>query len=233
MKKHITAALFLSVLISLLAAMNAFAGEWLFSPYYSGSGGDWYYRLDDGGFARGWHWINGLCYCFDDNGRMYSDTVTPDGYAVNQDGVWIVNGIIQRQGQAVNISRVVTPYFSFIPPDYWVGKYSWQVWDGRAVTFYDDANRPWGGHLFTIISRSEPYSEFPDYGDITYIGAIQDHYTGEYSYLYEAGPTDVPFDYETAWRMNEYQTMANQDWELISTIQGPHGENLIYQGKAY
>ena len=70
MKKRITAALFLSVLISLLAAMNAFAGEWVYSPYASGSGGDWYYLDASGAMLAGCtRTIDGRSYRFDASGR--------------------------------------------------------------------------------------------------------------------------------------------------------------------
>ena len=37
---------------------------------------------------------------------MYTDTTTPDGYTVNTDGVWTVNGVVQVQGTNSNIHDV-------------------------------------------------------------------------------------------------------------------------------
>lgn len=75
--------------------------------------GRWWYATDDTGTSWyasgpggvGWHWIDGNqdgifeCYAFDPDGWMYADTVTPDGYSVNADGAWVVDGIVQiRRG---------------------------------------------------------------------------------------------------------------------------------------
>lgn len=53
----------------------------------------WYY-LEDGKYAVGWKEIqsddgNSYWFYFDENGRMYEDEQTPDGYYVNEDGVYI------------------------------------------------------------------------------------------------------------------------------------------------
>ena len=52
----------------------------------------------------GWNWIKGndgklRCYYFEETsnghrGAMYSGTTTPDGYTVDADGAWTVNGIV-------------------------------------------------------------------------------------------------------------------------------------------
>ena len=53
-------------------------------------------------FAGTWQWIDtngdGLaaCYYFED-GALQSGGVTPDGFTVNQDGAWIVDGIVQQR----------------------------------------------------------------------------------------------------------------------------------------
>ena len=62
--------------------------------------GRWWYATNADGttwYANCWKWIDGYCYCFDANGYMYANTVTPDGYVVNADGQWMQNGIIQKQ----------------------------------------------------------------------------------------------------------------------------------------
>lgn len=58
---------------------------------------------DDGTYATsGWKWIDGNtdgvseCYYFDNNGYLISDT-TIDGYQINSDGAWIVNGVVQTK----------------------------------------------------------------------------------------------------------------------------------------
>lgn len=63
--------------------------------------GKWYFlnTAHDGFYGRvitgKWQWIDGYCYLFDENGMMYADCVTPDGYTVNADGRWTVNGVVQ------------------------------------------------------------------------------------------------------------------------------------------
>ena len=53
--------------------------------------------------ANGWQWIDGNndgvaeCYYFDQNGYMIANGKTPDGYQVNADGQWVVNGAIQKK----------------------------------------------------------------------------------------------------------------------------------------
>ena len=37
------------------------------------------------------------CYYFDWNGYCLLNTVTPDGYRVNENGAWIVDGVVQVQ----------------------------------------------------------------------------------------------------------------------------------------
>lgn len=36
-----------------------------------------------------WKWINGKCYAFVEDGKMYCDCVTPDKYRVDKSGAWI------------------------------------------------------------------------------------------------------------------------------------------------
>lgn len=80
---------------SMLFATPVFAGEW------KQEGSSWKYQNDDGSFiTNNWQWINGKSYCFDANGVMYVNTTTPDGYTVNADGAWTVNGVVQTQTSA-------------------------------------------------------------------------------------------------------------------------------------
>ncbi|MDD6282332.1 MAG: hypothetical protein PUA70_02775, partial [Oribacterium sp.] len=40
--------------------------------------------------ATGWQYINGYWYYLDPtNGNMWFSTITPDGYTLNADGVWV------------------------------------------------------------------------------------------------------------------------------------------------
>lgn len=58
----------------------------------------WRYFRDNGTFCCDeWTWIDRTCYCFDENGILYTDTVTPDGHQVNGDGQWTVGGVVQSR----------------------------------------------------------------------------------------------------------------------------------------
>ena len=64
----------------------------------------WWFDFGNGDyFKSSWQWIDGNqdgiaeCYCFDENGWMYENTITPDGYTVNENGVWTVSNIVQTK----------------------------------------------------------------------------------------------------------------------------------------
>ena len=64
----------------------------------------WWFDFGNGDyFKSSWQWIDGNqdgiaeCYCFDENGWMYENTTTPDGYTVNENGAWTVNNIVQTK----------------------------------------------------------------------------------------------------------------------------------------
>lgn len=87
-----------ALVMSMLLSNVVFAGEW------KQEGSTWKYQNDDGSLAKNtWQWINGKSYCFDGNGVMYSNTTTPDGYTVNADGAWTVNGVVQEQTKSASV----------------------------------------------------------------------------------------------------------------------------------
>lgn len=105
MKKTIKRALALLMVAMLTVGtgMTVMASQW----QQNATG--WWYQNDDGTWpANGWQWIDGNgdgvaeCYYFDGNGYMLSNTTTPDGYQVNIDGAWTVNGVVQTQGAVTN-----------------------------------------------------------------------------------------------------------------------------------
>ena len=64
-------------------------------------GETWYFlnTVHDGFYGRAltdqWAWVDGYCYLFDSDGKMYANCTTPDGYEVNGDGRWTVDGVVQ------------------------------------------------------------------------------------------------------------------------------------------
>ena len=64
----------------------------------------WWFDFGNGDyFKSSWQWIDGNqdgiaeCYCFDENGWMYENTITPDGYTVNENGAWTINNVVQTK----------------------------------------------------------------------------------------------------------------------------------------
>lgn len=81
-------------------------------------GNTWYFfhPVHDGTFgsmaADGWRWIDGYCYLFDKDGKLYVDTVTPDGFTVNADGQWVEQGnpvFIKGKGVQTKITGPAGP----------------------------------------------------------------------------------------------------------------------------
>lgn len=98
MKKKTFLTAVVAMVMTTAMSMTAFAGSW-----QQNSTG-WWYQNDDGTWpANIWQWNDGNgdgtaeCYYFDGNGYMLVNTVTPDGYMVNGDGAWIVDGIVQMK----------------------------------------------------------------------------------------------------------------------------------------
>ena len=66
------------------------------SKYYLFPGSDgWMGRM-----LTGWQWIDGYCYYFgtdsgNNEGHLYRNGKTPDGYQVDNEGRWIENGVLQ------------------------------------------------------------------------------------------------------------------------------------------
>ncbi|AYK27057.1 N-acetylmuramoyl-L-alanine amidase [Clostridium beijerinckii NRRL B-598] len=64
--------------------------------YYNENDNSWYYLNDECKMVRGskdkilWLWIDSACYAFGEDGKMYCDCVTPDGWKVDGSGAWIM-----------------------------------------------------------------------------------------------------------------------------------------------
>ena len=70
--------------------------------WYQDEDGSWYFLNTEhqgffGAAVKGWAWIDGKCYYFGPDCRMYADGMTPDGYFVNSDGAWIVDAVVQTR----------------------------------------------------------------------------------------------------------------------------------------
>lgn len=97
-KKILTAVATASVVATM--TMNVFASGW----QHNMTG--WWYGTNETNttwHANCWQWIDGNndgiaeCYYFDQNGYMLASTTTPDGFTVNADGAWTVDGVVQTK----------------------------------------------------------------------------------------------------------------------------------------
>lgn len=87
-----------AVPMTLALAFPAFAGEW-----HQDMNG-WWYETDDGSYYRnGWEWIDGdqdgwaECYYFNNQGYVAMRTRQVDGWEINEDGAWTVDGEVQKK----------------------------------------------------------------------------------------------------------------------------------------
>ena len=82
----------------------------------------YYYNSKDY-YKSCWQWLDlnsdGLyeCYYFNILGHMYKNGTTPDGYQVNVNGEWVVDGVVQRKNNIevkdlidINISTISSTY---------------------------------------------------------------------------------------------------------------------------
>lgn len=91
----------------LLSALPSFS-----VGFTKGSSRDaWWYDLGHENYLRStWQWIDtdndgvAECYYFDADGWMYTDTTTPDGYTVDENGAWVVDGEVQTKDVEVKAS---------------------------------------------------------------------------------------------------------------------------------
>ena len=115
-KAWLTAAV--AGMMTAVMVMPVFAAEWKQDT------AGWWYQQDDGSYpSGGWEWIDGRCYYFDETGYCLLDTTTPDGYTVDANGAWTVDGTVQVQetqetaAQSQNASGTITVGgLTVIPP---------------------------------------------------------------------------------------------------------------------
>lgn len=78
----------------------------------------WWYGTNFTGttwYHNGWQWIDGNkdgiseCYYFTPNGYIVTNGKTPDGYDVNADGQWTINGVVQTIGAAAATTNTNRP----------------------------------------------------------------------------------------------------------------------------
>ena len=97
MKKRICLGFLMGIIMAAFMVMPVFAGQWIQETQ------GWWYLNDNGKYmSEGWQWIDGRCYYFNKDGYCLLNTVTPDGYIVDESGAWTVDGTVQIQNQETN-----------------------------------------------------------------------------------------------------------------------------------
>jgi hypothetical protein len=87
-----------------IMTITSFAGVWR-----SDSNGWWWQKDNVSWPMNTWEWLDGdnngisECYYFDAHGYCLQGTRTPDGYDVNGDGAWTVNGVVQTRSTHVEV----------------------------------------------------------------------------------------------------------------------------------
>lgn len=97
MKKKLM-TLLLTACTSVAIAFTSFAGYWRKDDV-----GYWY-QNDDGSYpVNCWQWIDdnddgvAECFYFDENGYVLMNAISPDGYTINPEGEWVVDGVVQTK----------------------------------------------------------------------------------------------------------------------------------------
>ncbi len=150
-------------------AIPAFAAGWIRNDT------GWWYSTNDSNtawHANGWQWIDGdgdgvsECYYFDQNGYMLVNATTPDGYTVNADGAWTVNGAVQTQAAKTDAATTTTTTTTAVATDALVpnGLYHDSGWN-----FYYRVETLADGTLCTYVSDASGY-QGESHLKLTYIG---------------------------------------------------------------
>ena len=145
-RKSATKLLLATMILTATMGLTAYAADWRQDTT------GWWYEQDGGGYATGWTWIDGKCYYFDSNGYMLANTEI-DGYTLNADGQWTVDGIVQTQGAETG---AVTGYneegISNIAIDLINSSRA------EANAKYGPENAYIGGHSFSIFYSDIPFN---------------------------------------------------------------------------
>jgi hypothetical protein len=131
----------ISLMLSVSFCLNAFAGEW------KSDNNGWRYQEDNGSCTTNtWKEINGKWYYFNEGGYMLSNTVTPDGYSVNESGEWV------QTKETVDTTTTVNKYV-FSTQDKWVNK--GDIPEGEYLYYPGDQYRS-----YVVKGSSSPMSNF-------------------------------------------------------------------------
>lgn len=106
MRKHVWTKAVCTAALVMAWGFTSLAGQWNWSDH------GWYYDYGDGTYAKnGWYWIDGNsdgvaeCYYFSEYGYCNPWMTTPDGYQLDGNGAWVVDGVVQTQAVQTTSSQ--------------------------------------------------------------------------------------------------------------------------------
>lgn len=118
--------------IALTAVMAISISSTAFAAGWKKDGIGWWWQNDNGTYpSNTWQWIDGNadgtaeCYYFNEYGYCLMNAQTPDGHAVNADGAWVVDGMVQTQkaDSSVPVDNFsVNGTYKFTLVDTWGGR---------------------------------------------------------------------------------------------------------------
>jgi hypothetical protein len=127
------------------STITANAGQW------NQNNTGWWYQSENGSYYNnGWQWINGRCYYFGQDGYILTNAATPDGFNVNKDGEWVVNGLVQRQ--QINYDKWLGTYVSKDDQTITVNGVNDS---GVYLTFHGYSEEGWYTHEYTLTYVNE------------------------------------------------------------------------------
>lgn len=128
----------------------------------------WHYdKTGYGNFAvNEWLWIDGNgdgiaeCYNFDSTSFMRANTVTPDGYTVNADGAWVIDGVVQTKQVGQETAQQPEPEQNNIAP---LDLFATEPVSKKNAYFHKEYRAKVGGQLSNVIRLSEVADGYVEY----------------------------------------------------------------------
>ncbi len=195
-----------AVIIMAASSITAYAGQWKQDNI-----GYWYQDNDGSYPVNSWRWIDGNndgiaeCYYFNNNGYLSVNTVTPDGFQVDENGAWIINGLIQRKLVEIE-SNTFTDYNNSanIMEDTYIMNLlmEYSEYGGYADEFINYITI----HKLDFIN-GKSFADFDDYDDY-----FRDFYIWADEIINFNG--EVRSEYQTLWK--EFQEMITHQVEILT-----------------
>ncbi len=177
--------------LACLVNISAYAGSW------ASNAKGWWYNNGDGTWpANTWQWIDGNndgtaeCYYFDANGYCLTNITTPDGYKVDGNGAWLVNGVVQSKKAGGNAATATVASTK---------QYTDQFKTKNGSTYYGDKQ----------IAEIRAYGAIEDMGSYYSVKNAAIMYLGENS---DGDPGSFPLVKNLELRINKNANIAYNNY---------------------